>query len=79
MVNNAGISVESRNPLPIHLTPDSTWDMTMRVNARSVFLGSKFAATQMLKQAPHEPSGDRGWIINVSSIMGSVASPGTRT
>lgn len=30
----------------------------------------------MLKQDPY-PSGDRGWIINLASIMGFVASTGT--
>lgn len=44
----------------------------MRVNVKSVFLGCKYATAQMLKQPPHS-SGDRGWIINMSSIMGIVA------
>ena len=51
----------------------------MQVNARSVFLGTKFAIAQMLKQEPLQPSGDRGWIINISSIMGSIATEGNRT
>lgn len=79
MVNNAGISIEAHDPQPLHTTPDDTWDITMRVNARSVFLGTKFAIAQMLKQEPHQPSGDRGWIINISSIMGSIAAEGNRT
>lgn len=79
MVNNAGISIEAHDPRPLHTTPDDTWDTTMRVNARSVFLGTKFAIAQMLKQEPHQPSGDRGWIINISSIMGSIATEGNRT
>ncbi|KUL87558.1 hypothetical protein ZTR_04560 [Talaromyces verruculosus] len=76
MVNNAGISIEAHDPQPLHTTPDDTWDITMRVNARSVFLGTKFAIAQMLEQEPHQPSGDRGWIINISSIMGSIATEG---
>lgn len=44
----------------------------MRVNAKSVFLGCKYATAQMLEQVPHA-SGDRGWIINMSSILGIVA------
>jgi NAD(P)-dependent dehydrogenase (short-subunit alcohol dehydrogenase family) len=79
MVNNAGISIEAHDPQPLHTTPDDTWDITMRVNARSVFLGTKFAIAQMLKQESHQPSGDRGWIINISSIMGSIAAEGNRT
>jgi NAD(P)-dependent dehydrogenase (short-subunit alcohol dehydrogenase family) len=73
-VNNAGISLEARTPAVCHLTDESTWDITMRVNAKSVFLGCKYALAQMLEQDPH-PSGDRGWIINMSSIMGIIAGP----
>jgi NAD(P)-dependent dehydrogenase (short-subunit alcohol dehydrogenase family) len=71
MVNNAGIAIEARDPQPIHTTTEETWDLTMRVNAKSVFLGCKYAITQMLAQEPHS-SGDRGWIINISSIYGLV-------
>lgn len=77
MVNNAGVSFEAVSPAVLHLTEDRVWDDTMRINARSVFLGCKFAITQMLKQEPHE-SGDRGWIINMSSIMGLIAGPQNR-
>lgn len=49
----------------------------MGVNARSVFLGSKYAIKQMLNQEPHA-SGDRGWIINVASIAGLVGCQATR-
>uniref|UniRef100_L2FUX2 Short chain dehydrogenase n=1 Tax=Colletotrichum fructicola (strain Nara gc5) TaxID=1213859 RepID=L2FUX2_COLFN len=58
-------------PLGIHETPLETWDLTMSVNATSVFLGCKYAIAQMLTQ-PLLPSGDRGWIVNVSSIFGLV-------
>lgn len=34
-------------------------------------MGTKFAVQQMLTQQP-QPSGDRGWIINTSSILGYV-------
>ena len=78
MVNNAGISVESTNPNPVHTTKQEAWDTTMRVNATSVFLGSKFAIRQMLEQQPHA-SGDRGWIINISSIFGLVGGYDART
>lgn len=41
----------------------------MGVNVKGVFLGIKYAAGQMMKQEPG-PTGDRGWIINISSIYG---------
>lgn len=77
IVNNAGISIEARKPAVLHLTDEETWDTTMRVNTKSVFLGCKYALTQMLAQEPHS-SGDRGWIVNVSSIMGMIAGPENR-
>lgn len=49
----------------------------MRVNVKSVFLGCKYALAQMLSQEPHA-SGDRGWIVNISSIMGMIVGPENR-
>ena len=72
MVNNAGVSLESRTPGPIHQAADDLWHKTMAINTTSVFYGCKYAIGQMLKQEPHE-SGDRGWIVNLSSIFGVVA------
>jgi NAD(P)-dependent dehydrogenase (short-subunit alcohol dehydrogenase family) len=77
LVNNAGIAVEATNPAPVHLTAEETWDKTMLVNAKSVFLGCKYVITQMLAQEPHE-SGDRGWIVNISSIYGMVGGADNR-
>lgn len=74
IVNNAGIAPP---PSLIHETAEEEWDRVMAVNARSVFLGSKYAIRQMLRQEPH-PSGDRGWIINVASIGGLVGIAMTR-
>lgn len=72
MVNNAGISLEAgKPPTAIHETSEEDWDLTMLINAKSVYLGCKYATTQMLRQKPH-PSGDRGWLINMSSIFGLV-------
>ena len=76
-MNNAGISIEARSPAVLHLTDEATWDTTMRVNVKSVFLGCKYALGQMLAQEPHA-SGDRGWIINISSIMGMIGGPENR-
>jgi NAD(P)-dependent dehydrogenase (short-subunit alcohol dehydrogenase family) len=44
----------------------------MNVNVKSIFLTSKYTIAQMLKQEKPE-TGDRGWIINISSIYGIVA------
>ncbi|KAG8357985.1 hypothetical protein FVEN_g4445 [Fusarium venenatum] len=72
LVNNAGISIEAgKTPCRIHETPEEWWDLTMAVNLKSIFLASKYAIAQMLKQERNE-SGDRGWIINISSIFGVV-------
>jgi len=75
MVNNAGIAIEASatERKPIWETSEETWDKTMRINSRGVFLGCKYAGAQMVKQEPH-PNGDRGWIINLASILGLVGS-----
>lgn len=41
------------------------------MNTRGPFLGMKYAIAQMMKQEPR-PSGDRGWVVNISSIGGLV-------
>lgn len=72
MVNNAGISIEAgQKALKIHETPEQWWDLTMSVNTKSVFLATKYVVGQMLRQ-DKLISGDRGWIINISSIFGLV-------
>jgi len=83
LVNNAGIAPEidqtkaTNVGQPIHLTPISTFDKTMRVNARGVFLGCKYATAQMMKQDLLS-SGDRGWIINIASVAGLIGFTGCR-
>ena len=72
MVNNAGISAEARTPGPVHQTDEALWHGTMAANVDSVFYGCKYATRQMLQQDPH-PSGDRGWIVNLASVLGLVA------
>ena len=70
IANNAGIG-GTENHGQVHEMEEATWDKTMEVNAKSVFLGCKYAVGQMLKQEPW-PSGHRGWIVNTSSIIGLV-------
>ena len=65
MVNNAGI-IHQAKLLDLKV---EDWDRIIRNNLRSVFLGSKFAAVQMVKQ------GQGGRIINVSSIHAKISEP----
>lgn len=51
-----------------------TWHYR-RVNLRGVFLGCKYACAQFMKQ-DLDSSGRRGWIINVSSMLGYVGIKG---
>jgi len=60
MVNNASVAMERAHGLKsVHETEDETFDITMRVNSRSVFLGCEYAGKQMIQQDP-QPSGNRG-------------------
>ena len=80
MVNNAGVAPEifgiAAQPggLRAHETSMETFDITMRINTRGVFLGCKHALGQFLIQEPLplNSRGDatRGWIVNVASLAG---------
>jgi meso-butanediol dehydrogenase/(S,S)-butanediol dehydrogenase/diacetyl reductase len=61
LVNNAGIG---NPPVGIIDMPEEAWDRTIAVNLKSVFLCSKLAAKQFIKQ------GGGGRIISVSSQAG---------
>jgi len=61
LVNNAGIG---NPPVPIVNMPEEAWDRTLAVNLKSVFLCSKLAAQQYIKQ------GGGGRIISVASQAG---------
>ena len=76
MVNNAGIAPEASNPRRIDETPETVFDATMRINARGVWLGCKYAGEQMIKQECR-PGGSRGWIVNIASVLGLVGKDGT--
>ena len=86
MVNNAGIAkdveglVAKLGGTRIHETETATFDLTMSINVRSVFLGCKYAIAQFLKQQPLPVNsrGDRtrGWIVNTASTAGIVALAG---
>ncbi|KAL3461834.1 hypothetical protein BJX64DRAFT_300002 [Aspergillus heterothallicus] len=75
MINNAGVATESRNPQPIWSFEQAAWDRDIAINSTGVFLGCKYAAAQMVNQEPLA-GGDRGWILNLASVMGLHAAPG---
>jgi len=64
LVNNAGVSHVGN----ILETSTDEWDTLMAVNARGVFLCSKYALTHMLAQQPQG-----GVIINMASVAGMIA------
>jgi NAD(P)-dependent dehydrogenase (short-subunit alcohol dehydrogenase family) len=47
----------------------------MRVNSFGVFFGCKFSGIEMIKQDAC-PNSDRGWIINIASVLGLVGKAG---
>lgn len=66
LVNNAGILVQGT----VTTLTEKDWNRQMDVNLKGVFLCTKYAVQQMLKQ------GKGGRIINISSIAGLVGFPG---
>lgn len=76
MFNNAGIAPDPKDYLPCWELETDIWQEIQNVNSTGVFLGTKYAVQQMLKQSPHS-SGDRGWIINTASILGFVGAEHT--
>lgn len=88
MVCNAGVACEgdSDHFLRLHEQPEEWFDKTFAVNAKGVWLSCKYATKQMLVQEPLKRSGglaegqldeDRGWIINMCSVLGLVGMSGT--
>ena len=66
LVNNAGMN----RPLPIAEMPTDALDAMLSLNVRSVYLVAQAAARSMLA------AGGGGAIVNMSSQMGHVGSPG---
>jgi len=65
LANNAGINVLIEGRVPIHDFSEADWDRIIDVDLKGVFLCSKAAAQQMIKQGG-------GKIINISSVAGIV-------
>ena len=68
MVNNAGIFTGVHSILE---ESEEQYDLTMAVNAKGPWLGSKYAIRQMLNQDPRS-TGTRGRVVNIASIGGLV-------
>ena len=64
LLNNAGIAVWGTNDD----TSEEIWDNVMDINAKGVFLGTKYVIPEMKKSGG-------GSIINVSSISGIIGQP----
>lgn len=75
MCNFAGVIIGSG--ARCHEMETETFDKTVAINTRGVWLCCKYALKQMLAQEPREPNhrGDRtrGWIVNAASIYGLTA------
>ena len=69
-VNSAGLGAAettvSRDGKPMR---SKTWDFVMKINAYGTFYGSAYCAAAMSK-LPADADGNRGVIVNVSSIAG---------
>lgn len=76
MVNNAGVVPTGGKSEPVWELSVENWERVNLINSTGVFYGVKFASRQMVQQAPHA-SGDRGWIINMSSVLGLRGAEGT--
>ncbi len=64
LVNNAAIQILSR----LVETSEETWDRTLAVNLKGVFLGCKYAIPAMRNSGG-------GAIVNIASVLGIVADP----
>ena len=65
-INNAGIYPQRKALLD---TTEDEWDETFRINLKSVFIGTKIAATHMKKQG-------KGVILNASSFAAVISFSG---
>lgn len=64
VVHSAGVAGGG----PVHLLPDEEWDRVVDVNLKGTFVVTRAALLQMLEQDRVE--GERGAIVNLSSIEG---------
>lgn len=72
--NVAGISGRRHGDGPLHESTVEGWETVMETNARSVFLVTRAAVRRMLAQEP-DAGGQRGAILNLSSVLARSPSP----
>ena len=72
--NVAGISGRRFGDGALHELTIEGWETVMRANATSTFLVCRAAVRQMLGQEPRA-DGERGAILNMSSVLASAPSP----
>lgn len=78
MVNNAGIAPEALNPQPIYSASSAVFAQTLSINVTGVFNCLRAASAQMITQTPlPDAHGAPGWIINLASIYGVIATAST--
>jgi len=64
VVHSAGVAGGG----PMHLLPDAEWDRVIDINLKGTFVVNRAALTQMTQQ--DRVAGERGAIVNLSSIEG---------
>jgi NAD(P)-dependent dehydrogenase (short-subunit alcohol dehydrogenase family) len=72
--NVAGISGRRFGDGPLHEATLEGWTTVIRTNATSIFLVTRAAVRQMLGQEPDD-RGQRGAILNMSSVLATQPSP----
>lgn len=63
LVNNAGMCIEARSAMRLCDTDEATWDKSVALNLKSVFLMSKHVIPEMIENG-------KGGIVNIASISG---------
>lgn len=64
VVHSAGVAGGG----PVHLVPDEEWDRVVGINLKGTFIVTRAALNRMMKQ--DRVDGERGSIVNLSSIEG---------
>lgn len=72
-VNVAGVTGPPQGSTDLSI---ADWDSVVNLNLRGTWLCCKFMLQQMVTQPPNDAGGERGAIVNISSIMGVMAARG---